>query len=161
MNKIRNIIVGTWQRLDAQHQRWLAVALTIVAAAALIATALWSRSEQARLGQREIEVAKDLHAIQADLADIARLKGRAPPSRLTGQSLQEAVSASLASQQLSLSANALDAGRVRVQGSGSFDAIVRWLAGVQQNHRLAVASFSATRDGSAATVDLVLTSTVE
>jgi len=161
MNRFKNLIPAAWLQLDARHRRLSILLLAVVAVAGAVVLALWLRGEHIRLTHRETDVVNDLRVMQADLADVGRLKARVAPPRLTGQPLQDSVVTSLASQNLALSVSTLDAGRLRVQGSGDFDTVVRWLGNVQQNHRLGVASLSATRDGGTVAVDLILSATFE
>jgi type II secretory pathway component PulM len=161
MNWLENPMLLAWRRLDSGRRRLLIISFGVLVAIGAVSLSFWLRNEHARLAQREVDVASDLKEIQADLAEIGRLKTRTPPPRLAGQALQESVVASLASQKLPLTVTALDAGRLRVQGVGEFDIVVRWLGNVQQTYRLALTSFSASRDQSTVTVNIVLTSTQE
>lgn len=161
MSWLKNVALIRWQRLDARHQLFLSATLVAGAMAVLIAGALWARREHELLNQHEIQMAGDVRALQDDLREFQRLKVRAAPPRLSGQPLLESITASLGSQQLALAATALDAGRVRVKGAANFDAVVLWLAGIQQSHRLTAASLAATRDGAEVIVDIVLVSGVE
>jgi type II secretory pathway component PulM len=161
MNLLKNPLVVAWQRLDSGRRRLLLIAATLILAVGVLVLSFWLRSEHARLAQREISVAADLKTIQSDLTEFGRLKSRAAPPKIVGQTLQESVVASLASRNLALTVTALDAGRLRIQGTGDFDAVVHWLGSVQQSYRLAVTSLSASRNQDAVIFDMTLSSALE
>jgi type II secretory pathway component PulM len=161
MTWLKNLMPFDWRRLDLSRRRSLLATLLLVTAISVVAVSLWLRVERVRLSQRESEAEVKLKVIQADLAEIERLKAGTLPPKLNGPALQDTVVASLASHRLSLSVAVLDADRLRVHGAADFDTVIRWLGDVQQSHRLGAASFSASRQKGMSTIDITLISDPE
>ncbi len=158
MNRIKSILSLVRRQLELPRYRHLVKLLAVAALAGVTALLFWLPDAQSRLDRRATEVAGDLREIQEVLAEIERLKPRALPSRIAGATLQEAVTASLASGGPSLSISLVDADHVRVQGKGGFNAAMRWLGDAQQSHRLGVTSMTASRQGGAIAIDMTLSS---
>jgi len=148
-------------QLELPRYRHLPKLLAGAASLFFVATLVWLPGMKDRLAQRENRLGDALTTIQADIAELGRLKGRALPPKMAGAPLREAVSASLASQRSTMSVELLDAARVRVQGTGDFDSVVRWIGDVQRSHRLGVVSLTASRKDASVAVDMTLSASRE
>lgn len=138
-----------------QFRYWLK-AIQVLAALGFVAMLLVLPGIEDRYAQRELAAQDALQAIQGDLAELERLKERPLPPKLSDAVLKETVAASLAGARSAFSVDLVDSDRVRVRGSGDFDALVRWLGDLQRNHRLDVVTLAATRSGAAVTLDVTL-----
>jgi type II secretory pathway component PulM len=142
--------------LESPRYRHLPRVLAVVAGIGALTLLYWVPAAQSRFDRRADEVAGSLKVVQNDLAEFERLKARALPPRITGVTLQETVSASLASRAPSLSVTVVDADHVRIRGTGNFDAVMRWLGDVQHSHRLGITAMSASRQDGSVAIDVTL-----
>lgn len=155
-NVLPNGMRAGWQRLDSRSRRRYAVIGALLAAIGAVSASVWLRSEHVRLSLREGEAAAQLKAMQDEIAEIDRLKGRAHAPALTGPALLEAIAASLQSRGLPLTVSAVDAERLRVSGTADFDRVMRWLAAVQHDQRLALTLLSASGQQGVVKLELTL-----
>jgi type II secretory pathway component PulM len=158
MNRIMAILVAVRRHLESPRLRHLPVLLVLTAVIGAMMLLNWMPAQKARSDQREIEVDRELKAIQSDLAEIERLKMRKPPPEVPINTIFEALSASLAIASPALSVAVVDSEHLRVQGTGRFDGIVRWLGDVQQSHRLSTTRMSVVRQKDIVVVDITLSS---
>ena len=161
MSALSNWMQQARSQLDQPRYRHLPKMLALAAVLCVATLLAWLPGVTDRLAQRESSLDDALQAIQADISELQRLKGRALPPKLAGAPLREAVVASLASQRPAMSVELVDAARVRVQGTGDFDSVVRWLGDVQHSHRLGVVALAIGRRDAAVTVDLTLSASRE
>lgn len=161
MSALANFMQQVRGQLELPRYRHLPKALVLTALFCFVATLIWLPGMKDTLAQRETKLDDALTTIQSDIAELGRLKGRALPQKMAGAPLREAVSASLASQRSKMSVELLDAARVRVQGTGDFDSVVRWLGDVQRSHRLGIVSLAVARRDSSVTVDVTLSTSRE
>jgi type II secretory pathway component PulM len=161
MSALATLMQQVRGQMELPRYRHLPKVLALSAVFCIAAMLAWLPGVTDRLAQRESKVGDALRMIQTDVAELERLKGRALPTKMAGAPLREAVAAALASQRPALSVEMVDAARVRVQGTGDFDAIVRWLGDVQRSHRLGVVSLAVTRRDAGVTVDLTLSASRE
>jgi type II secretory pathway component PulM len=148
-------------QLELPRYRHLPKVLALAALLCFVAMLVWLPGVKQRLAQQEIKLGDALTSIQNDIAELERLKGRALPPKMAGSPLREAVAASLGSQRSAMSVELVDAARVRVQGTGDFDSVMRWLGDVQRSHRLGVVSLVVTRRDASITVDMTLSASRE
>jgi type II secretory pathway component PulM len=153
-------------RMEALRAAWLLRAprersiLKALAAAlgVLVLALIWSsvQSERARL-QKAVPLAQArLQRMQDDAAEVVRLRGQSSAPAAAPTSLADAVAASAHGRQLDLAVTGEGADRIQVHGSAAFDDAVAWLATVQQDFKLRVATLTATRNGAAVRLDAVL-----
>ncbi|MBI4997760.1 MAG: type II secretion system protein M [Rhodocyclales bacterium] len=161
MSAVSDFMQRVRSQLELPRYRHLPKLLALAAVSCVVAVLSWLPGATERLAQRESRLGDALKAIQADISELERLKGRALPAKMAGAPLREAVAASLASQRSAMSVELVDAARVRVQGTGDFDSIVRWLGDVQRNHRLGVVALAIGRRDATVTVDLTLSASRE
>lgn len=158
MSQLKLLLLEARRQIASPRFRYLPAVLAAGVAMGTLALLIWMPAERLRLERREVEIGKELTAIQNDLAEIERLKMRKPPPPVPGSAIQEALSVSLASVGSSLSIALVDSEHLRVQGSGKFDDVVRWLGDTQQSHRLTTTRMSAIRQQDAVVVDITLSS---
>lgn len=161
MSALSKLMQQVRSQLELPRYRHLPKVLALAAVFCVAAMLVWLPGVTERLAQRERQAGDALTAIQADIAELERLKGRSLPTKMAGAPLKEAVAASLASQRPPLSVEMVDAARVRVRGTGDFDSVVNWLGDVQRSHRLGVVSLAVTRSDTGATVDATLSASRE
>ena len=161
MSAFANLMQQIRSQLELPRYRHLPKLLMLSGLICFVAILVWIPGMRDRLAQREIRVGDALKSIQADIEELGRLKGRALPPKMAGAPLREAVAASLASQRSAMSVELVDAARVRVQGTGDFDSVVRWLGDVQRSHRVGVASLTVVRKDAAVAVDVTLSASRE
>jgi type II secretory pathway component PulM len=161
MSALANFMQQIRSQLELPRYRHVPKALAFGALLCFAATLVWLPGAKERLAQREIKLDNALTSIQEDISELGRLKGRALPPKMAGAPLREAVAASLASQRSAMSVELVDAARVRVQGTGDFDAVMRWLGDVQRSHRLGVVSLAVSRRDASVTVDVTLSASRE
>ena len=94
--------------------------------------------------------------MQDDVAEVQRLRARAVPPAVEGQTLINTVTASLQGRKLNLNVTALGPDRLRIQGNAGFDEAVAWLGSIQRDYRLYVITLSATRQDGNAQLEAVL-----
>jgi type II secretory pathway component PulM len=161
MSALSSFMQQVRSQLELPRYRHLPKLLALAAVLCVAAVLAWLPGVTDGLAQRESRLGDALQAIQADISELERLKGRALPPKMAGAPLREAVAASLASQRPAMSVELVDAARVRVQGTGEFDSVVRWLGDVQRSHRLGVVALTVSRRDAAVTVDLTLSASRE
>jgi type II secretory pathway component PulM len=153
-------------KVDEIRRAWLArsprdraVAMALFACLGLAALALiWSaiQGERSRL-QKAVPLAQArLQRMQDDSAEVVRLRGQSGAAAAQQTSPAEAINASLRSRHLDLSVAADGADRLQVHGSANFDDVIAWLATVQIDYKLHVASLSMTRAAAGVKIDAVL-----
>lgn len=158
MNRIQGFLLMVRRRIESPRLRHLPVVLAVTAAIGATMLLNWMPDQKVRLDQREIEVDRELKAIQSDLAEIERLKTRKPPPEVPINTVFEALSASLATVGPALSVALVDSDHLRIQGTGGFDGFVRWLGDAQQRHRLTATRMSVVRRKDVVVVDVTLSS---
>lgn len=158
MNRYKALVLAIQHWLASPRLRYLPIVLAVCAAIGALALLVWLPEKEARVALREMGVEKELKAIQNDLGEIERLKMRKPPPEVPVSAVHEALTASLASVGPSLSVALVDSDHLRVQGTGRFDAIVRWLGDTQQGHRLSTTRMSVVRQKDEVAVDITMTS---
>lgn len=158
MNQIMGFLLMVRRRIESPRLRHLPVVLAVMAVIGAMMLLNWMPDQKARLDQREIEVDRELKAIQSDLSEIERLKMRKPPPEVPINTIFEALSASLATVSPALSVALVDSDHLRIQGTGRFDGIIRWLGDAQQSHRLSATRMSVVRQKDVVVVDVMLSS---
>jgi type II secretory pathway component PulM len=161
MSALANFMQQIRSQLELPRYRHLPKVLALAVLLCLVATLVWLPGMRERLAQRESRLGDALTAIQDDISELSRLKGRTLPPKMAGAPLREAVAASLASQRSAMSVELVDAARVRVQGTGDFDSVVRWLGDVQRSHRLGLVSLAVSRRDAVVSVDVTLSASRE
>ncbi len=158
MNQFMAFLVDVRRRLESPRLKHLPVVVAALAVICAVALLGWMPVQKAQLDQREIEVDRELKAIQSDLAEIERLKMRKPPPDVPINTIREALAASLAGVSSALSIALVDSDHLRVQGTSGFDGIARWLGDIQQSHRLSTTRMSVIRQNDVVVVDITLSS---
>lgn len=156
MNFVKKVVNHFRQNMNSPLYRHLPVLLGVAAVVAVAALVYWLPLAQSRQNLREFEAAQALKAVQNDMAEIERLRSRAASPKLTGKSLREALATSLSSYGSSMSVDLVDADRVRLHGTGSFDMVMGWLGEAQQSHRFDVEKMEVTRQGDSVALDMTL-----
>lgn len=158
MNRFQVVLKSVQLWLASPRLRYLPQLLAVLGMIGMLMLLVWLPEQEARLALRERAVERELKAIQDDLAEIERLKLRKPTPAVSVNAVHEALATSLASVGPSLSIAVVDSDHLRVQGSGRFDAIVRWLGDTQQGHRLSTTRMSVVRQKEEVAVDLTMSS---
>lgn len=161
MSALETFVQQVRSQLELPRYRHLPKVLALVVLLCFVATLAWLPGMKAKLAQRESRLGDALMAIQADISELGRLKGRSLPAKMAGAPLRDAVAASLATQRSTMSVELVDAARVRVQGTGDFDSVIRWLGDVQRSHRLGVVSLAVSRRDAVITIDVTLSASRE
>ena len=94
--------------------------------------------------------------MQDDATEVDRLRAQSPVAPAQGQVLAAALTASIRSHGLDLALTSEGADRFRVQGRVGFDQAIAWLAAVQRDYQLRVASLAVTRQEGGVKLDAVL-----
>ena len=152
-------------RLDEMRAAWLArtpkersvaKALSVLLGLAALAF-VWSSlgAEQAQL-QKAVPLSQArLQRMQDDAAEVARLRAQSDTAAVQSATA-DAINASLRSRHLELTVAADGSDRLRIHGNASFDETIAWLATVQQDFKLRLATLNATRADSGVRIDAVL-----
>lgn len=119
------------------RERRLVLAAVAVVGLALIATAVeWVLRERARLDQELPRARAQLLQMQDDAAELAQLdRERGALPQVDPAALALSVETAARVRGLTVDVQPV-AGGVQVSGSGSFPAVMEWLAGVQAESRL-------------------------
>ena len=119
------------------RERWLVLAAVAVVGLALMATAVeWVLRERARLDQELPRARAQLLQMQDDAAELAQLdRERGALPQVDPAALALSVETAARVRGLTVDVQPV-AGGVQVSGSGSFPAVMEWLAGVQAESRL-------------------------
>lgn len=153
-------------RLDAMRAAWLArtpkergaaKALAVLVGLAALAF-VWSSlgAEQAQL-QKAVPLSQArLQRMQDDAAEVARLRAQSDTAAAVQSATADAINASLRSRHLELAVTADGSDRLQIHGNASFDETIAWLATVQQDFKLRLATLKATRADSGVRIDAVL-----
>lgn len=142
-----------------RERRLIALATAVVALGAALWLADWSGRERERLARQLPQAQAQLAKMQADaaeLAQLARLPAQAPVPLAT---LAQSAAAAAASRGLALDVTA-DGNALVVSGSGTFDALVDWLASVHAQQRLRVSRITMQVTDGAVRLDAALTPAV-
>jgi type II secretory pathway component PulM len=145
-----------WLDRQPRDRTAITLMLVILAAIVLAITWMWVRAEQARLQRAIPAAAASLQRMQQDVQEIERLRGQTVGDALQGQSLVDALLASIRSRGLELVVKSEGTDHYRVQGVTSFDQAVAWLATVQHDDQLQVATLAASRQDGGVKIDAVL-----
>jgi type II secretory pathway component PulM len=148
-----------WQGRPLRERNAMTTGLVVLAVVALIWAWVWLREERVRLRGNLAIAEAQLKEMQNDLAELQRLRAETVPSQLSLQALVQPLANSLLARKLALSVTALDADRLRVQGTAGFDETISWLGTIQRDHRLRIVTLAATRQASNVKLDAVLGST--
>ncbi len=153
-------------RLHAARRWWLAypprvrgalsIAMFALGLVALGAAWDWLRTERVRLRVATSGAEARFKQMQDDIAEVQRLRAQPAPAPLQGKALADAVSTSAQGRKLDLAVTMLDADRVRVQGTASFDDAILWLGAMQRDYRLRPVTLEAIRQASGIRLDTVL-----
>lgn len=145
-----------WHSRNAGERRTLFVGALVLGTLAFGFSFYSVRLEQDRL-RSGIPVANAaLQKMQDDAAEVDRLRVVSPVTLPQGQALVGALTASIRSHGLDLALTTEGTDRFRIQGRTSFDQAVNWLAAVQRDYQLRVATLSATRQDGSVKLDAVL-----
>jgi type II secretory pathway component PulM len=145
-----------WQARPSREQNSLKLGLVVLALILSVWIWTWLRAERVDLQSRVADAEAQVKGVQDDLAEMQRLRSEAIPPQLSSQALVPAITNSLIARKLDLSVAAVDADRLRVQGTAGFDETIQWLGSIQRDYRLRVLSMLATRQGANVKIDVVL-----
>ena len=145
-----------WHSRNAGERRTLLVGALVLGILSFGFLSYSVRAEQDRL-RRGIPIANAaLQKMQDDATEVDRLRLVSPATLPQGQAMVAALTASMRSHGLDLLLTSEGSDRFRIQGRTSFDPAVNWLAAVQRDYHLRVASLSATRQDGSVKLDVVL-----
>ena len=145
-----------WHSRNAGERRTLLVGTLLLGILGFGYLSYSVRVEQDRL-RKGVPVANAaLQKMQDDATEVDRLRLVSPAALPQGQAMVSALTASMRSHGLDLVLTTEGSDRFRIQGRTSFDPAVNWLAAVQRDYQLRVATLSATRQDGSVKLDAVL-----
>lgn len=149
-----------WQGRPPRERNVMKIGFVVLIVLASLWAWTWLREERVRLRGSIATAEAQLKEMQNDLAELQRLRGEAIPAQLSPQALVQPLVNSLLARKLDLSVTALDADRLRVQGTAGFDEAINWLGTIQRDQRLRIVTLATTRQGANVKLDAVLGSAV-
>lgn len=122
-------------RLQPRERRLVVVALTVIAAVALVTLAEWLWKEQQRVAERLPVARAQLARMQEDTAELLQLNRTPPPAPIALAAAQQAAQAAASARGLELTiAPQNDA--LTVTGSVAVPALLDWLAALATSQQL-------------------------
>lgn len=144
-----------WQARNPRERLLIGVAGGVVLLALFASLLEWVHQEGQRRQRQLPRTLAQLEQTQEAATEIARLRTQPPPAVLALPALQKAAEEAAKAQGLTLQIQASGDG-LQVHGQAGFDALMGWLAGLQQEHGLRVQRIKLQREGAQASVDASL-----
>ncbi len=144
-----------WQARNPRERLLIGVAGGLVLVALFASLLEWVHQEGQRRQRQLPRTLAQLEQTQEAATEIARLRTQPPPAVLPLATLQKAAEDAAKAQGLALQVQASGDG-LQVRGQAGFDALMGWLAGLQQEHGLRVQRIKLQRDGAQVSVDASL-----
>lgn len=138
-----------WQAAAPRERRLLALAAALLGLLLALGLAESAAEQRQRLRRALPQTTAQLAQMQGWADEIVALRGQPAPPRQAGPALLAALQAAARAEQLDVDLQ-LAGGVLQASGRGHFDAMLRWLAGVQRDYALRPTQLDIVRDGAQA-----------